>query len=80
MRSLSKSLKEGMSPVLAILARVAERNGGFGGVEWMNIRGGGGKWQGPLTILQNIQAAAMVLVGWRERIGGVFGGLDGARG
>ncbi len=30
--------------------------------------GGGGKWQGPLTILQNIQAAAMVLVGW---IGGV---------
>jgi len=35
---------------------------------------GTGKWQGPLTILQNIQAAAMVLVGW---IGGVFWGLDG---
>jgi len=41
MRSLSKSLKEGMSPALYILARVAESNGGFRGVEWMNIRGRG---------------------------------------
>lgn len=61
MRSLSKSLKEGMSPVLSILARVAESDGGFGGVGWMDIGGEGG----PLTILQNIQAAAIVLVGGR---------------
>lgn len=41
MRSLSKSLKEGMSPVLSILARVVESDGGFAGVGWMDIGGEG---------------------------------------